>query len=122
MNICITSYGKTVDSEIDPRFGRCSYFFIVNTVTMDFEVIENENYNASGGAGIQAGQLLSEKNIDALLTGNVGPNAYQTLTASGIKVYTGVSGTVKDAIEKFKNNGFKESDKASVDSHFGIKS
>jgi predicted Fe-Mo cluster-binding NifX family protein len=121
MKICITAKGTSLESEVDPRFGRCAYFIIIDSTTMDFEVIENSNAQTSGGAGIQAGQLVSEKNVEALLTGNVGPNAYETLNAAQIKVYTGIRGTVREAVEKFKNNELKETDKASVDSHFGIK-
>ena len=121
MKICITSKGTSLDSEVDPRFGRCAYFIILDIESMEYETIENSNAQTSGGAGIQSGQLISEKNVEAVLTGNVGPNAYDTLSAAGIKIITGVSGIIKDAIEKYKNGEFKSMDKASVDSHFGIK-
>lgn len=121
MKICITSYGQTLDSQVDPRFGRCAYFIIINTDTMEFEAIENSNAQTSGGAGIQAGQLVSEKKVEAVLTGNVGPNAYQVLNAAGIKIFTGASGNIRDAIIKYNNNEFSETIKASVDSHFGMK-
>ncbi len=101
MKICITSSEKSIDSPVDPRFGRCKYFIIANAETMDFEAIENPNIESQGGAGIKAGQLVSAKNVEALLTGSVGNNAAETLNSAGIRVFTGISGTVRDAIEDF---------------------
>ncbi len=108
MKICITSEGTTLDSNVDPRFGRCRYFMIVDTDTMEFNAIDNANMQAYGGAGIQSGQLMSLKKIKAVLTGNVGPNAFQTLQAGGIEIFTGVSGTVREALEKYKEGAFKK--------------
>jgi predicted Fe-Mo cluster-binding NifX family protein len=121
MKICITSKGTSLDSEVDPRFGRCAYFIILDIESMKHEIIENSNAQTSGGAGIQSGQLVSEKNVEAVLTGNVGPNAYDTLSAAKIKIITGVSGIIKDAIEKYKNGEFNTVDNPTVDSHFGMK-
>jgi len=121
MNVCITSQGKDLDSMVDPRFGRCQYFIIADIDSLEFEAVVNPNMDTSGGAGIQSGQLMSEKQVKAVLTGNVGPNAFQTLKAAGINIITGASGTVKQAIEKYKSEGFKLTDGPSVDSHFGIK-
>lgn len=121
MKICITSQGDTLQSQVDQRFARCSYFIIVDTENMDFEAIPNNQAQAFGGAGVQAGQLISEKDIQVILTGNVGPNAYQTLQAAGVKMITGVSGSVKEAIDKYKLGELETTDGPSVDSHFGIK-
>ena len=121
MKICITSKGQNLESEVDPRFGRCAYFIIVDTETLDFESRNNMNASASGGAGIQSGQIMSESNVKALLTGNVGPNAFQTLKAAGIDIITGVSGKVMDAITKYKKDEYKSVNSATVESHFGMK-
>lgn len=107
MKICITSEGNNLDSQVDPRFGRCQYFLIVNTDNLEFEAIPNSNIEARGGAGVQSGQLVVEKQVKAVLTGNVGPNAFQVLQAAGIDVITGVSGRVKEAIEKYKKGELK---------------
>ena len=120
MKICVTSEGKTLDSKVDPRFGRCQFFVIVDTDTLDFEAVENQNAQFSGGAGIQSGQLMVSKSVKAVLTGNVGPNAFQTLNAAGIKIFTGVGGTVKNAVEKYKKGELKASESASVGSKFGM--
>ena len=120
MKICITSEGKTLDTKVDSRFGRCQYFVLVNPDTLEFEAIENSNINQAGGAGIQSGQLMASKGIKAVLTGNVGPNAFQTLNAGGIDIYTGVSGSVKEAIEAYKSGKLKKTESPSVGSKFGM--
>jgi len=120
MKICVTSEGKTLDSKVDPRFGRCQFFVIVDTDTLNFEAVENQNAQFSGGAGIQSGQLMASKGVKAVLTGNVGPNAFQTLNATGIKIFTGVGGTVKGAVEKYKKGELKATESASVGSKFGM--
>lgn len=119
--ICITSQGNSLDSTVDPRFGRCQYFIIADTKSKEFEAVKNPNTDSAGGAGIQSGQLISEKNVKVVLTGNVGPNAYQTLNAAGVEVVTGVSGKVSEAVEKYKKGEFKSIDGPSVNSHFGSK-
>jgi len=120
MKICITSQGNTLDSQVDPRFGRCQYFMIVDTDTSEVEAIENPYIAAGGGAGIQSGQLVVQKDVKAVLTGNVGPNAFQTLQAGGVDIIVGVSGSVKDALEKYKKGEFKQTGGPSVGSKFGM--
>jgi predicted Fe-Mo cluster-binding NifX family protein len=120
MNICISSQGNILDSQVDPRFGRCQYFIIADTDTLEFESVKNPNIDAMGGAGIQAGQLIASKNVKAVLTGNVGPNAFQTLQAVGIAVITGISGSVKEAIEKYKKGDFSVARGPNTASHSGV--
>ncbi|MCK4912419.1 MAG: NifB/NifX family molybdenum-iron cluster-binding protein [Candidatus Omnitrophica bacterium] len=119
MKICITAQGDNLDSVVDPRFGRCQYFIILDTDSLEFEAIENPNVSGMGGVGIQSAQFISEKKIKAVLTGNVGPNAFQTLKAANIEVIVGVLGIVKEAVEKYKNGELKSIDNPSVDSKFG---
>ena len=120
MKICITSQGVDLDANVDPRFGRCKYFIITDTGSDEFEAIENSNVRLSGGAGIQAGQLMASKEVKAVLTGNVGPNAFNTLNAAGIIVYTNVSGTVRKAIELYKANKLHAAGGSSVQAKFGL--
>lgn len=121
MKICVTSQGKTLESSVDPRFGRCACFMIVDTETMEFEAVDNAQIQAGGGAGVQSGQLMAEKGVQAVLTGNTGPNAFQTLQAAGIAVLPNVSGTVREAVEQFKKGGLRGTDGPTVGSHFGMK-
>lgn len=121
MKICITAKEASLDSEVDPRFGRCSYFIFVEIGKLGFEISANNNSNESGGAGIQSGQLISEKGAEVVITGNVGPNAYDTLNAAGIKIITGASGIVKDVITRYKKGELKPVEKPTVASHFGMK-
>ncbi len=97
-----------MDSSTDPRFGRCQYFIIVNPDTMEYEAISNSSSDASSGAGIKAAQTVANKGIDVLVTGNVGPNAIETLGAANIKIVTGASGTVSDAIKQYKSGGLQQ--------------
>lgn len=102
MKIAITALGPDLQAQVDPRFGRSQYFIIVDPETLQFEAIVNTSINAAHGAGIQSGQLMSQKDISAIITGSVGPNAYQTLTAAGIQIFQSVAGTVAQMIDAFK--------------------
>ncbi|MFC1909874.1 NifB/NifX family molybdenum-iron cluster-binding protein [Chloroflexota bacterium] len=119
MKIAISAVHPTLDSEVDQRFGRCQYFVIVDPDTMQFEAIENTSASAGGGAGIAAAQNIVEEKAEVLLTGNCGPNAYQILASAGIKVMTGVSGKIKDAIEAYKAGKYQPISQPNVAGHFG---
>ncbi|HDO19669.1 MAG TPA: dinitrogenase iron-molybdenum cofactor biosynthesis protein [Thermoplasmatales archaeon] len=119
MKIVVTSSGRDMDSPVDYRFGRCPYFLIVDTDDMSFEVIPNEAANEFGGAGIKAAQNIIKLGAEALITGNIGPNAYQVLSSAGIRIFAGPEGTVRDAIESFKNNELHEIKAPTSPSHSG---
>ena len=120
IRIAVSASGKNLDSPIDPRFGRCEQFLIVETETMKVYVLSNESTMASGGAGIQAAQTVANAGVKAVITGNVGPNAFRTLSAAGIQVFTGATGTAQEAIENFKNGKLTATTAPSVDSHAGM--
>ncbi len=120
MNICVTAQNNNLDSQVDPRFGRCNYFIVVDTETMKFEAINNPSIDATGGAGVQAGQLMANKQVKAVLSGNVGPNAFQSLQQAGIEIISGISGSVKEAVEKYKKGEFKPTQGPSTNSKFGM--
>lgn len=101
MKICVTSQGKDLDSEIDPRFGRCKYFIFLDTETMQYEAVENPWREAQQGAGTQAGQFVASRGVKALITGKVGPGAEKVIKSAGIKVFE-AHGKIKDAINKFR--------------------
>ena len=120
MKIAISTAGANLDAEVDPRFGRCEHFIAVDPETMKFEVIENSSAMASAGAGISAAQMIVDKGVQVVLTGSCGPNAYQVLSSAGIKVVTGVSGKVRDAIEAYKLGKLQTSSQPNVPGHFGM--
>lgn len=121
MKVCITSTGPGLDSEMDPRFGRCQYFLFVDLETLGCEAVENPNIGAAGGAGIQSAQLVANKGVEALITGQVGPNAFTTLQAAGIKILTGASGKVREALDKYQKGQISSSAQGpTVQAHFGM--
>jgi predicted Fe-Mo cluster-binding NifX family protein len=120
MKICITSQNGSLDGEIDPRFGRAAYFLIVNTDDLEYESIQNPYVQAGGGAGIQAAQLVANKQVEAVITGNIGPNSFRVLKEARINVITDVSGSVKIAVERYNKGELKGSERPTVNEKFGI--
>ncbi len=121
MKIAISSMGRDLNSEIDPRFGRCAFFIVVDIDNMNYEVFENQSGMLAGGAGIQSAQFIASKGVEAIITGNCGPNAMRTLETAGIKVITGCYGTVKDAVDDFKAGRLKPTAGPTVNEHFGMR-
>jgi|SRR5665648_89879 len=119
MKICITSTANNLDAKLDSRFGRCAYLLIVDSETMEFEVIPNTAAGSSGGAGIQAAQIVANKGVKVLVTGNVGPNAFRALSVAGIEILTNASGTIRYAIEDFKKGLLNKANAPTVGEHFG---
>jgi predicted Fe-Mo cluster-binding NifX family protein len=120
MKICVSAASGSLDANIDSRFGRCAYFVIVDSDTMEFEALLNDSLNAVHGAGIQAAQTVVNKGVDVIITGNVGPNAFNVLSATGIKVVTGASGTIRDAVSEYKSGKLQEVNNPTVGGHFGM--
>ena len=120
MKVAVSSNGDKLDAQLDPRFGRCAFFLVVNPDDMSFEAFNNESAAQGGGAGIQAAQFLASQGVDAVITGNCGPNAVQTLAAAGVELFAGQAGTVKAVVEKLKKGNLSPSSAANVDSHFGM--
>ena len=120
MKIAITATGKSLDSQVDPRFGRAAYFMIGDPEKMDFSAIANENVTAGGGAGVGSAKVVIDAGAEAVLTGNCGPKAERALTGAGLKLYTGLTGTVAEGIELFKAGKLTQADGPSVDQHFGM--
>lgn len=120
MRIAITASKPNLDADIDPRFGRCQYFVMVDPETMQFEAVENISAMGGGGVGIAAAQTIAGKGVATVLTGNCGPKAYEALSAAGIKVLTGVAGKVQDAIESYKSGKLQASNQPNVKAHSGM--
>lgn len=119
MKIAVAANGNTLDAQVDPRFGRCAWFVIVDADTMAFEAVQNPGVTAGGGAGIQAAQVIASTGAQAVVAGNMGPNAHQALTAAGIQILPFIGGTVRDAVEAVKTGNLATADAPTVPMHFG---
>jgi predicted Fe-Mo cluster-binding NifX family protein len=120
VKIGVSASGNTLEALVDPRFGRCTYFVLVDSDSMQFEAVPNLAAASGSGAGIQAAQTMASKQVQVLITGNVGPNAFQALSAAEISVITGASGKVREAIEKYKKGLLSETREPTVRGHFGM--
>jgi predicted Fe-Mo cluster-binding NifX family protein len=119
MKVAVTAQEKELGGQIDPRFGRAKFLIVVDTDTDGFEIHDNTvNLNATQGAGIQTGQNIANLDVDAVITGNVGPNAFRTLNASKIKVFLTEKQTIQEAIESFKAGKLKEVNQVNVKGHW----
>jgi len=111
MRIAISSTGESLDSQMDPRFGRASLFLVYDTDTKEEKVVSNnDSVNMAHGAGIHAAENVARQEVQYVLTGQCGPKAFRTLQAAGIKIITGMSGTVRDVVEKFEAGGLTSAD------------
>ncbi|EJO5346768.1 NifB/NifX family molybdenum-iron cluster-binding protein [Clostridium botulinum] len=119
MKIAISSQGKTMENSLDMRFGRCEYFQIHDTESKEVKILENEGQNASGGAGIVASNQLVDEKVDVIITGNLGPNAFEIIEKAGIKAYKCESVAINSAIGKY-NKGELEEISMSGPAHHGM--
>lgn len=119
MKIAVSSQGKTLDAQIDPRFGRAAYIIIVDPDTLEFNAFDNaDNKNSFKGAGTKAAAMVCDQDVQALLTGFCGPNAFDTLNAAGVKVVNDQTGTIMDAVNRFKKGDIAYADSANKDGHW----
>ena len=102
--IAVSSEGPDLDARIDPRFGRAAGFMIVDPQTMAFDYVDNGATQVMAqGAGIQAAEIVAGTGASVLLTGYVGPKAFQALSAAGIAIGQNLEDlTVRDAIQRFQ--------------------
>ena len=120
MKIVVTSGGNTLDAPLSPVFGRCPVYIFVETDTLEYEAIANPAVSAAGGAGIQAAQFVAQRDVEAVLTGNVGPNAFSVLRSAGVQVYLAPAGTVHDAVQGFIQGNLQPVGGANVAAHMGM--
>lgn len=121
MKIAVSSTGTDLGAQIDPRFGRCAYFLIIETEGMSFEAFDNANIALGGGAGIQSAQLVASKGAKAVITGSCGPNAVRTLSAADIELFVGQMGNIKEAVERYKKGELTPTNKANAPDHYGMR-
>jgi predicted Fe-Mo cluster-binding NifX family protein len=119
MKVAVTSQGKELTSEVDQRFGRAKFLLVVDTETGDYVVHNNEvNLNAVQGAGIQTGQNIANLGVEAVITGNVGPNAFKTLNAADVKIFLAEKQAVSEVIEALKAGKLRQVEQANVEGHW----
>ncbi|HID87764.1 MAG TPA: dinitrogenase iron-molybdenum cofactor biosynthesis protein [Anaerolineae bacterium] len=102
MRVAVSSNGSDLDAAVSPVFGRCPTYVFVDTDTLQFEAVPNPAMSAPGGAGIQAAQFVVNQGAQAVITGNVGPNAFNVLASAGVQMYLTPGGTVREAVEALK--------------------
>jgi predicted Fe-Mo cluster-binding NifX family protein len=120
MKIVVTANGTDLDAPASPVFGRCPTYIFVDTETMAFEAVDNPAMSAPGGAGIQAAQFVIEQGAQAVLTGNVGPNAFNVFQAANVPIYLLTGGTVREAVEAYKAGRLQSTADANVQAHAGM--
>jgi predicted Fe-Mo cluster-binding NifX family protein len=119
VKILITANGETLDAPVDSRFGRAARFILYDSTTREVTAVDNrQNLEAAQGAGIQAAEIVSRLGAECLLTGHCGPKAFRALSAAGIRVYNGASGTVAQAIASFEAGRLRQAAGADVDGHW----
>jgi predicted Fe-Mo cluster-binding NifX family protein len=101
MKIAITAGEPQFETKLEPRFGRCAYFLIVDTETQDWEPMQNPAAEAMGGAGPQAAQFLADQDVKVVISGEFGPNAYTALEAAGIRMYRSQVDPMSTLFKKF---------------------
>ena len=120
MRIVVSAQGETLDAPASPVFGRCPTYVFVDTETLEFEAVPNPAMNQAGGAGIQAAQFVVNQGAQAVLTGNLGPNAFGVLQAAGVPGYLVGEGTVRQAVEAHQSGQLQPLAGANVSSHAGM--
>jgi len=119
LKVVVTSSGESMESQVDPRFGRANRFVVVDTANGEITAVDNsKGVHAVQGAGVQAAETLSRLGAECLVTGHCGPKAFRTLQAAGIAVYTGASGTVAEAIGQLQAGQLDRADGPNVAGHW----
>jgi predicted Fe-Mo cluster-binding NifX family protein len=122
MKIAVSATDNSMDAAVDPRFGRCAYLLIVDSETSDIVGGgKNEFATAGGGAGTQTAQSAIRQGAQVVVTGNIGPNAYNVLQAGKLKVYSGVSGSVREAIARLNKGELRQTPGSTVPPHSGMR-
>lgn len=101
--IAVSCEGPSLDARVDPRFGRAAGFLVVDPKTLAFDYFDNGSTQVmSQGAGIQAAEIVANAGATVVLTGFVGPKAFQALSAAKIRVSQNMENlTVRQALDKY---------------------
>ena len=121
MKIAVSSQGDHLDAPASPVFGRCPTYLFVEPETMEFEALPNPAMSQGGGAGIQAAQFVVNAGAEAVLSGNLGPNAFDVLQAAGVPGFLVSEGTVRQAVEAYKAGRLQPMGGPNVGAHAGMR-
>lgn len=121
MRIAVSATGPGLDAPVDDRFGRCPYLVLVDVNALEAESVENTEGSSGGGAGIATAQSVVNKGIKVVITGHVGPNAYEVLSRAGVKVFGKASGSVREAVEAFRRGNLEAVGGPTAGSHSGMR-
>lgn len=103
MIVAISTSGNNLESDVDSRFGRCNSFLLYDTTIGTFKILENKAQNEGHGAGVSAAQALVDEGIEAVISGNIGPNAFSILQNANINMYS-FFGRISDALSLLEKN------------------
>ena len=117
MSICISAAGTDWDAATQPNFGRAAFFLFVDPDEEKLESVQNRP--GAHGAGVQAAQTVADRGASVVITGSVGPNAFQGLAAAGIEIFVGATGTVREALTAYRDGKLKHADGATSRPHGG---
>jgi predicted Fe-Mo cluster-binding NifX family protein len=119
MKIAVSAEKPNTDSSVDPRFGRAKFFMVFDDEDGTWEAFDNnQNLQASQGAGIQAAANVVNAGCRVLISGHCGPKAFTALCRAGVAVYCAGSGTVRDVVESYRHGHLKKLDAADVEGHW----
>jgi predicted Fe-Mo cluster-binding NifX family protein len=109
MKVAVSATGCDLTASVDRRFGRCPWFLFVDGASLDFEAVENKNADEASGAGTACAQLVLEHDAEAVISGQVGPNAFEVLKQGGVKILIASEGTsVRDALTQYQNGKLRQ--------------
>ena len=119
MKVAVTAQGPDGTSPVDTRFGRAKWIVVVDTDAGKSQAHDNKvNLTLAQGAGIQTGQNVANLGADAVITGNLGPNAYKTLAAAEVRVFLASGDTVEQVVAAFERGELQEVQRANVEGHW----
>ena len=122
MHIAITlSDNKGLESSISSVFARCPFYMLIDPEDNIFSIEENPAQNASGGAGVQAAQWMVDKEVAAVICGNLGPMAHDVLSAAKISAFKYKSGSIEETLKAYTNKELESFFEPNVDAHSGIR-
>lgn len=121
MKIAVTARGQGLDGGVDPRFGRCEWLVMVDSETGEvLESLANPGASEPGGGGVRTAALIADRRVEVVIASRCGPGAFRALQAAGVEVFTGASGTVREAVSRFQRGELVRASGATVQPRAGM--